>query len=138
MLCTSTFPKEADLFTAIQRRDRGAVHLTYAQANTPFTKTHSCQQPFLLTLLLGKALISRQADFQGICNLTEHLYECLQLNEATFLHLSRAEGRLELVCTLYTSNWSHFIIQLADHLQVCSRNLLLQVSPYYDIYMYMP
>ena len=60
------FPREADLFTAIQQRDIGAVHLTYTQAYTPLTKTHSCQQPFLLTLLLGKAFISRQADLQGV------------------------------------------------------------------------
>ena len=137
---TSTFPREADLLTAIQWHDRGAVHLTYAQVYTLFTKplentTPLANRPFLLTLLLGMAFISRQADLQGVRNSTEHLYECLQLIEATFLHLSREEGRLELVlCTPRIGAILSFSLQIISN-QVCSRNLLLQVSPYYDIYM---
>ena len=112
----------------------------HMQAYTPFTKplensTPLANRPFLLTLLLGKPFIPRQADLQGMFNSTEHLYEFLQLIEATFLHLSKAEGRLDLVlCTPRIGAIFSFSSRIISN-QVSSKNLLLQVSPYYDIYM---
>ena len=72
---TSSFPREYDLLTPIHLCDRGTVHVTYLQAYTPFTKalkssTPLANRPFLLMFQLGKTFISRQADLQGVFNLT--------------------------------------------------------------------
>ena len=50
-----------------------------------------------MTLLLGKAFISRTTNLSYMQNYTEKLYEYLQLVEASLLNLHKADGRLELV-----------------------------------------
>ena len=131
---TSTSPRDSDLLAALNRRDRDAVHITYAQAYTPFTKpletsTPLSNQPFLLSLLLGKDFIFRQPNLLRVYNSTHNLYELLQLIEAAFLHLSKAEGWLQLVlCSPRIGAIFSFDSRTISN-SVSSRNLLLQVSP---------
>ena len=77
---------------------------------------------------LGKAFISRPADLEG--NSTEKFYERLQLIKA-----GQRDRCMEL-CFVHQGleHFSHSAPHIIAN-QVCSRKLLLKVSPYYDIHV---
>ena len=71
---TYTFPCADNFMQTINCWDRGAIHFTYTQlytqVYTPLTKALDSspfsQRPFLLTLLLGKAFVSRTMDLSHV------------------------------------------------------------------------
>ena len=108
----STFPRAQSFQQAIQRQDWGAIHLTYAQAYTPLTKslensTPFSQRPFLLTLLLGRHLppewtsaplyISALRSCTSICNWLKQVFlTCTRLKggwDATAVLPSRSSPK---------------------------------------------
>ena len=83
-----------------------------------------------MTLLLGKAFISRTTNLSYMQNYTEKLYEYLQLVEASLLNLHKADGRLELVLSSPQIGWIFSLNSITIANQVRSDNLLIQVNHY--------
>ena len=120
---------------AINRQDRGAIHFTYAQVYTALTKAIEnlslfSQRPFLLTLLLGKAFVSRTMDLSHVQHCTVKLYEYFQLVEASLSNLHKTEGRLELVLSSPRVKALFSLNSTTVANQVRSSNLLIQLSLY--------
>ena len=103
---TCTFPCADNFMQAINCRDRSAIHFTYAQAYTPLTKALEnsspfSQRPFPLTLLLGKAFVSRTMDLSHVQHCTEE--QILPLSPTFF-------GRLRIsIHTTYAN--VHCVVQ---------------------------
>ena len=112
---TCTFPRADNFMQAINRWGRGAIRFTYAQVYTPFTKalensSQSSQRPFLPTLLLRKAFVSRTTDMSHVQHCTEELYEYFQLVEASLLNLYKVGAGAQL-----SSSWSSLLTQFHNH-----------------------
>ena len=86
-----------------------------------------------MTLLLGKAFISRTTNLSYMMNCTEKLHEYLQLIEASLLNLHKAEGKLELVLSSPQIRGILSLNSITIANQIHSDNLLIQVNHYCKI-----